>query len=126
MDKKTGNWRNSFDEFCDIVKAHGWVVKRKVLTAHPKHIAKQELMNEALMERKGSFKLRISQRYAYSVYISMQYAPIKDDYKKDKISESKNVSQEFATHLSDTIDYYVMMEYTSTGVNRPLTQIKFG
>ena len=125
IDKKTGTWRNSFDEFCDIMRSQGWVVKRKILTSHPKHIAKQELMNEMLMERKGTFRLRISQRYAYSVYISMQYAPIKENYSKDKVSESKNVSQEFATHLSDTIDYYVMMEYNSTSINRPMTPVKF-
>ena len=44
---------------------------------------------------------------AKSMIISLQRAPITNDYKMDKKSETKKgEDQEFATHLSDTVDYY--------------------
>ena len=120
-----GNFKNMFDDFADVLRANGWVVKFKVINAHPKHLDKHRTMDEILLESKGTFRLRMSQRYAYSVYISMQNAPIDDKYRKVKVSETKNISQEFATHYSDGIDYYCLMEYGSSSFNRPLSVIKF-
>ncbi len=39
----------------------------------------------------------------------MMFTPIKADYTKDKSSEKKGgVEQENATHIGDTVDYYVI------------------
>lgn len=53
---------------------------------------------------------------AKSVIISLQRAPITNDYKMekrmDKRSETKKgEDQEFATHLCDTVDYYLCTKY---------------
>lgn len=40
------------------------------------------------------------------------FAPIKADYTKNKGSEKvASIEQENATHLSDTVDYYVIWKY---------------
>ncbi len=41
--------------------------------------------------------------------VSMMFTPINPDYTKNKKSESQsNPDQESATHLGDTVDYYLI------------------
>jgi hypothetical protein len=54
-------------------------------------------------------RLRFHPVNAKSTLVSMQFSPITTDYRKVKASESKStVQQENATHLGDTVDYYVV------------------
>ncbi|WP_227687278.1 hypothetical protein [Spirosoma arboris] len=38
----------------------------------------------------------------------MDNSPLNIDYTKSKKSEGSKVDQELATHLSDTVDYYIL------------------
>lgn len=54
-------------------------------------------------------QITINEEHAKLLYQSMSQAPVKDDFKKNKSSEKdKDLAQEYATHLSDTFDNYII------------------
>lgn len=56
-------------------------------------------------------KVRFNLRNAKVAMMSMQQTPILDNFEKDKKSERRSIPQELATHLSDTVDYYLCTKY---------------
>lgn len=85
------------------------------------HKTTHDQVNQVLRENDGRLPVvRINDQAASDVLISMGNAPIKGDFKKDKSSErDEHLPQEFATHLSDTFDNYVIPksqgQYRSVG-----------
>ncbi|WP_254561779.1 terminase large subunit domain-containing protein [Dyadobacter diqingensis] len=103
-----GTWITLFDEFAQVFTDAGWSVILCPLTYNPLKDEIHALMQGILSEsREDGVYARFHPTEAKSVTISMQRAPITGDYKKDKKSENKKgEDQEYATHLSDTVDYY--------------------
>jgi hypothetical protein len=104
-----GTWITLFDEFAQVFIDAAWTVILCPLTYNPLKDEIHTLMQGVLSEtREDGLHLRFHPIDAKSVVVSMQRAPITGDYKKDKRSENKkDEDQEYATHLSDTVDYYV-------------------
>lgn len=103
-----GTWITLYDEFAQVFEDAGWKVILCPLTYNPFKDEIHTLMQSILTEtRDDDLHFRFHPTEAKSVVISMQRAPITADYKKDKRSETKKgEDQEYATHLSDTVDYY--------------------
>lgn len=74
------------------------------------HKLKYDIMNSVLNEVDAEIpRIRINNLYANETIISMMQTQAKGDFKKDKKSElDDNLKQEYATHLSDTVDNYVI------------------
>ena len=104
-----GTWITLYDEFSQVFIDAGWEVLLNPLTYNPFKDDVHKLMKEVLQEKDSDqIYLRFHPFDAKSVTVSMQRAPITADYKKDKASETKkDTDQQYATHLSDTVDYYV-------------------
>ena len=76
------------------------------------HRDKFFFMYEILREENTRLpKVRFNLRNAKVVMMSMQQTPILDNFEKDKKSERRSIPQELATHLSDTVDYYLCTKY---------------
>lgn len=104
-----GTWVTLFDEFAEIMEAAGWSVVLCPLTYNPLKDDIYVLMQSILAEtREDGMFMTFHPVEAKCVTVSMQRAPITGNYKKDKRSETKDGDQEYATHLSDTVDYYAM------------------
>jgi len=103
-----GTWITLFDEFAQVFEDAGWIVILSPLTYNPFKDEIHTLMQGILSEtREDGLHMRFHPIDAKSVIVSMQRAPITGDYKKDKRSENKkDEDQQYATHLSDTVDYY--------------------
>jgi len=89
---------------------HGWecYIQVELQYADIEHKLKHLGMNAILRENDPSLPvIRIHEEAAKETFISMSQTPVKGDFKKDKSSESdENLAQEYATHLSDTVDNY--------------------
>jgi len=107
--RNDGTWITLFDEFAQVFEQAEWTVHLSPLTYNPLKDTIHTLMQNALSEvRDDGLYLRFHPTHARSTLISMQRTPVLADYKKDKSSETKkDVDQERATHLSDTVDYYL-------------------
>ncbi len=77
--------------------------------ADVEHKLKHAAINSVLRENDTTLPVvRINDENAKEVFQSMGMAPTTDDFKKDKSSESdEQLDQQYATHLSDTVDNYV-------------------
>lgn len=77
------------------------------------HSVRYELINEAFEETNPRLpKLRINRTTCKAAIISLQNAEVTDKFQKSKADEkNKKYNQAHATHLSDTVDYYVMQKY---------------
>lgn len=105
----------SYEIIYRILTAAGWEVIMKVEpgTINSKHNSRYMVMNCILSRQdpRGPRVLFNFERCKYTI-ISIQSAPVNADYKKVKKSEAnKSLPQERATHLSDTVDYYLFNKY---------------
>ncbi len=93
-------------------KERGWyaVIKADFSWADKEHKVKYEVMNSILRENDPTLpKIRINSHNAMLTFRSMASTPIKGDFQKDKSSElDDSVQQEYATHLGDTVDNYII------------------
>jgi hypothetical protein len=105
-----GTWITMYDEFAQVFEDAGWIVHLAPLHYNPFKDEIHTLMKNILNEvREDGLFLRFHPTLAKSVTVSMERAPITSNYKKDKDSEKKkDLDQQYATHLSDTVDYYVV------------------
>jgi hypothetical protein len=95
----------------------GWsaFIKADVKYSDPEHKMKHTTINACLRENDPALPvIRMNQDSAKESFISMSQAPVKGDYKKDKKSETQKTDdgsfvteQQYATHLSDTVDNYI-------------------
>lgn len=106
-----GTWITMYDEFAQVFEDAGWTVYCCPLLYNPFKDEIYKLMKEVLQEtRDDALHLRFHPYDAKSVTVSMQRAPILPNYTKDKRSETRDEDQQYATHLSDTVDYYVVFK----------------
>ncbi|WP_428657588.1 hypothetical protein [Runella sp.] len=102
------------DVFTETLRALGWTVVSRVNGFNWLHKDKHFFIDEILNEKNPRLpKVRINAKLGTPLIHSIQQAPINDDFTKDKKSETRSMPQELATHLSDTLDYYVCGKYGS-------------
>ena len=79
------------------------------------HSLRYEIINEALQETNPLLpKMRFNSYTCKAVIVSMQNAEVTDKFQKNKKDEAnKSYNQAYATHFSDTVDYYIMQKYGS-------------
>lgn len=101
-----------YEEIKMILEKAGWEVNLCVDGLDPDHRLKHFVINEILSEKRDNLpKLRWNQTKCKFSIISIESSPILPDWKKNKSSESENIPQERATHLSDTIDNIVFRKF---------------
>lgn len=112
------------------MEARGWniIIKADVNYSDVEHKLKHLTLNSVLRENDPTLPvIRANEDNAKEAFISMSQAPITGDFKKDKKSEKEKnsdgtfiIEQQYATHLSDTIDNYVFPKAkkpaTKTGI----------
>jgi hypothetical protein len=92
----------------------GWRVTLRVLKANPEHRDRFALIDRIMAEGSPNLpRLRINLNYCKALIISIQNTPITNEFKKDKSSEGTSTPQEYATHLSDCLDYILYYKYSS-------------
>lgn len=119
QNKSAGSNKTMYEQVYDILDAAGWDIVLAPLTYNPPHVTRHNDINKVLGEGDEEMvKVRIDGVRAKATVISMENSPIMQSYEKDKSSEGKkDVEQELATHLSDTVDYYIIRRM-KTGVAR--------
>ena len=107
--KSAGSNLTMFEQLAEQLEQYGWDVISCPLYFNLPHKEKYTLVNDVFSEAAdGKIIIRIDPDECKSAVISMNNSPITETYEKVKDSETKkSVQQEQATHLSDTIDYYI-------------------
>jgi hypothetical protein len=132
-DGKKGNANSDLTYYEQIqkrFKSNGWTseVKTEIGLADGDHKIKHMVMNAVLSEANPHIKpIRINEDRCKDLLFSMRNSPIKPDFKKDKSSESANIPQEKATHLSDCFDNLIYPRFhmlVRTGSSEPL-EVRF-
>lgn len=122
--KSAGSNTTFFAQVFAELRAAGWKVTARVLKTNPEHKDRFALIDRILAEGSTILpRLRINLNTCKALIISMQNSPIVGDMKKDKSSEGTSLQQEYATHLSDCLDYILYYKYSSrkpksSGTNR--------
>lgn len=107
-----GTTDTHLDVFVKILRKYNWRVAIMAGSFNWAHREKFFFMDEILREENTRLpKVRFNLRNAKVVMMSMQQTPIMDNFEKDKKSERRSIPQELATHLSDTVDYYLCTKY---------------
>jgi hypothetical protein len=107
--KSAGSTKSMFEQVAEVLESAGWVVSVVPLNYNPLHIEKFKDINNVFAERNTELvRVRVDGIKAKATVISMDNSPLNTDYTKSKRSESSKVDQELATHLSDTVDYYIL------------------
>ncbi len=106
-----GKFQSVFDEMAIVLRKLGFKVILFPLNFNPEGIEKHKMIDKVLSETNSKeYYIRINPNQAQSTIISIENTPIEADYSKNKKSETSGVAQELATHLSDTVDYYVIFK----------------
>ena len=112
--KSAGSNTTFFSQVFAELRAAKWKVIPRVLKANPEHRDRFALIDRILAEGSTILpRLRVNQNTCKALIISMQNSPIVGDMKKDKSSEGTSLQQEYATHLSDCLDYILYYKYSS-------------
>lgn len=105
-----------YERLKDRFRKNGWHAEIKAPSAKSaNHEVRYEFINEIFAETNHRYpRIRINVN-AKPVVISLNSAEV-DKYGKKNKSDEKNKSfpQEFATHYTDTVDYYFMQKYGPT------------
>ncbi len=113
--KSAGSKTTFFAQVVAELRSRGWKVTLRVLKTNPEHRDRFALIDQILAESTTNLpRLRINRNTCKALIISMQNSPMIGDMKKDKASEGTSLPQEFATHLSDCLDYILYYKYSST------------
>ncbi len=108
---KDGKLQNMFDEFAEIMEEDGWEMIIAPLNYNPEGMEKHQIIDKILGENsKAEYYIRMNPNNCQCTIISVESAPIHSDYSKNKKSETSGGDQELATHLSDTLDYYLIFK----------------
>ncbi len=107
--KSAGTNKSMFDQVANVMESAGWKVSTQPLNYNPPHIDKFKDLNNVFAERLDNLiRVRVDGIRCKATVISMDNSPLNTDYTKSKKSESSRIDQELATHLSDTVDYYIL------------------
>lgn len=105
-------------------KQNGWnaIISPNTHKKSDFHEVRYEFINEVLEETNPRLpKFRINTETCKSVVISLNRAEVDAKGKKNKKDEdNKSFNQEYATHFTDTVDYYFMQKYGKSGLNNSL------
>lgn len=95
------------------LRAKGWTeVKTDVTKYNEQHRVRHLIINTILSESDTNKpRVRFNLTKCKYTIISIQNAPIKMDFAKDKRSEERLIEQERATHLSDCFDYLIVRKF---------------
>lgn len=106
-----------FDEFSSlldrvvvVLETAGWTVERCVSSPYnPDHALKQQRINKLFSEQDSALPIvRFEREGTYNTRASMKAANLTNKFRKDKSSENdRSIAPERATHLSDTVDYFL-------------------
>lgn len=109
QNKSAGTNMTMFEQLAEQLEMFGWDVTLCPLYFNLLHKDKYTMVNNVLAEGgHNDIVIRIDPDKCRSAIISMNNSPINETYEKVKDSETrKSVSQEQATHISDTVDYYI-------------------
>lgn len=101
-----------FEQAVTRLRHNGWQGIIKASGRLPHHEMRHILINNILRRMDNKYPVvMLNANNCRALIMSIMNAPIKNDYSKDKRSESQNIQQEFATHLSDTFDYILVSLY---------------
>ncbi|MDR6195909.1 hypothetical protein [Siphonobacter sp. SORGH_AS_0500] len=111
--KSAGATKTMYELFAGVMEAKGWEVILCPLNYNMEHYERYLLLLRILSENQASeYYVRMHSVDFKGAIASMMFTPIKADYTKDKSSEKKGgVEQENATHLGDTVDYYLIWKH---------------
>lgn len=110
--KNAGTTETHLDVFTKILRKYGWRVAIMAGSYNWAHRDKFFFMDEILKEENTRLpKVRFNLRHAKVVMMCMSQTPILENFEKDKGSERRSIPQELATHLTDTVDYYLCTKY---------------
>jgi hypothetical protein len=110
--KSPGAVKTFYEQIRDRLSSYGWTVHLMVSGLDPDHLLKHQLVNELLTEKNPALPIiRINGNKCRSLILSITNAPILPDFRKDKTSETRNVDQAMATHLSDCFDLILFSKY---------------
>ena len=95
-----------YQEIINKLQKHGWHCNKKVIGLDPEHKVKHRLIDTILREENDRLpRVRINQNNCKWLIVSIQNSPITLDFKKDKSSETRKLTDHRAsTHLSDCFD----------------------
>lgn len=111
--KSAGANLSFFSQVVAELRAAGWKVYLRILKTNPEHITRFTLIDRIMAEGSTNLpRLRINQNTCKALIISIQNTPIGPNMKKIKASEGTSLQQEYATHLSDCLDYILYYKYS--------------
>lgn len=112
--KSAGNNLTFFEMIMTKLRSAGWNVELKAHGLDSEHKLRHIVVNGIMTEDDPRLpRIRFNLNNCKPVVLSIQNAPILPDFKKDKRSEQQAIPQEYATHLSDTVDAIVYSKYAS-------------
>jgi hypothetical protein len=115
-DNSAGNMRVGappmFDQVLNRFRANGWQPVLKAMGRLPMYQKRYLLINNILRQADPRLpRIAIHGINCQPLVMSIQNAPVKGDFEKDKSSERQAINQVLATHLSDCFDYVIMRKY---------------
>lgn len=112
--KSAGAKQTFFTQAEQMFRNAGWKVVLRVIKFNPAHEVKFALIDKILAESDTRYPaVRINQNTCKALIISIQNSPILPNFIKDKSSERTSIQQEYATHLSDCLDYLLYAKYVN-------------
>ena len=125
--KSPGATETFFTQTEQEFRTAGWRVVSRVIKFNPEHQVKYALVDKILAESDARYPaIRVNQNTCKALIISIQNSPILPNFKKDKSSESTSMQQEYATHLSDCLDYLLYVKYSKSNANsRSISTIRW-
>lgn len=112
--KSAGNNHTFFEMIIIKLRASGFTTELLSHGLDSEHKNRHVLANAIMSEDNPRLpRLRINLNNCKPLVLSIQNAPMLPDWKKDKRSETQNIPQETATHLSDTLDAILWTKYAS-------------
>ncbi|MEL6802757.1 MAG: hypothetical protein AAFO91_03115 [Bacteroidota bacterium] len=113
---------SAYDKIEQYLNSQGWEVQNMTKDrAYPDHMAKQEFINDILMEADPHLPIvRMHYLRCRWMVASVEQCPMTLDFKKDKSAERRSGDQRLAPHASDAFDYLIMYRYkydTSTSAS---------
>lgn len=110
--RRLDNPQSFYEQIMDKLTAAGWQPYLLVQGLDAPHKDRYRLVNHLLGEREEHTpRIRFNQNQCKYTIISIQNAPMKGDFQKDKSSERPGNDQKRATHLSDCLDNILMEKY---------------
>jgi len=108
--KSAGSNTSMYEQVSEVLEQAGWDVVMAPINFNPPHKQKHIDINKVLSEKEAEvdWQVRVDGVKAKATVISIENSPIETTYEKDKSSEKGDGDQERATHLSDTVDYYII------------------